>query len=243
MKDPDQHAREARDQAASDAQSLRDTAEKEGRKLAGTAGELGQARAEQTFEKGKAKAESQVDAVQAAVDDAAQRLDEEGHPFASYASELSGQLSTLSSRIENASLDDLVRDGRRVSRENPGLFMLGAVAVGFAASRFLKASEQRSESDYVDFASDDSFDDDADDYAYARASGTAYRPARPYRRAARAPITPVPHDSTATAGTPAAGAGVAASGSASSAGTSAPRVNPPVNDRETDSSVTSSTTA
>ena len=254
MNDPEKNAQQTRDKAASKAESVRQKAQEEGQKLAGTVNELGQARAEQTFEKGKVEAEHQVDAVQAAVDDAAHRLEEEGHPFASYASELSGQLSTLSSRIESASLDDLVRDGRRVSRENPGLFMLGAVAVGFAASRFLKASEQRSESDYADLSSDDSYEDDADDYAYARASGTPYRPAQPYRRAPRPPVTPVPRDSGmstgAVAGTSApvgsstgstgTSAGVSAN-TGTSASTTTPRVNPPVNDRDDGKSTSTST--
>lgn len=213
MNDSNTRAQDAKREATSQVESLRDTAQQEGRKLAGTVGELGQQRAEQTFEQGKQVAEGHVDAVQSAIGDAAQRLDEEGHPFASYASELSGQLSSLSDRIEHSSLDELVSDGRRVARENPGLFMLGAVAVGFAASRFLKASDQRSESEYLDGPDSDAFEDDIDEVAYARATG--YRRTRPYRRAARPPVQPVARDSAVNT----------AAGDVTT-----PRVNPPVND-------------
>lgn len=185
------------DKAAQDAKQHADAlagkAGQEAARVAETAKGAGKQRAEQEFERGKQVAEEHVGAVQNALGDAASRLEDEGHPFASYATELSGQLSSLSDRIENSSFDELVRDGRRVARDNPGLFMLGAVAVGFVASRFLKASERHDERDYVQM---DSFDDDDDDRheRYLAESGNSDVP---YRRAPVPPVTPVPRDSAA----------------------------------------------
>jgi len=191
----DGQADQAKQDARQHADALSSKAGEEAARVAETARDAGKQRAEQSFEQGKQVAEGHVDAVQHAVDDAAKRLEQEDHPFASYATELSNQLSSLSGRIESSSFDELVRDGRRVARTNPGLFMLGAVAVGFAASRFLKASERHDESDYVDM--DDEDEDDMHE-RYMSRSTQSYPDvdAQPYRRAASVPVTPVPRDSS-----------------------------------------------
>ena len=140
--DGEREARRVADTASKEARKLGDTARDEAAKLADTARHVGRDQAEKQLDRTKQVAEDQIGTVEAALDGAAERLREEDSPLASYASDLSSQLSGLSSRIESASVDDLARDGRRLARENPAMFMLGAVAVGFVASRFLKASEQ-----------------------------------------------------------------------------------------------------
>lgn len=95
------------------------------------------------FGKGKEVADEQLDTLSSTIDEAASRLDEDGHPLASYAAELSAQLGQLSTTIQSSSLDDVARSTHRLARDNPGLFMLGSVALGFAAARFIKASDER----------------------------------------------------------------------------------------------------
>jgi len=211
----DGQADKAKQDARQHADALGSKASAEAARVAETARDAGKQRAEQGFEQGKQVAEGHVDAVQHAVDDAAKRLQDEDHPFASYATELSSQLSSLSDRIESSSFDELVRDGRRVARTNPGLFMLGAVAVGFAASRFLKASERHDESDYIDLNDED--EDDVHERYMSRSTQSYPEPdAQPYRRAASVPVTPVPRDSSVGTGSVVGTPGAADTSSAGS---------------------------
>ena len=168
----EREARRAAGSAAEEARALGDTARDEAAKLAETAKDVGRGQAEKQFDRTKGVVEDQIGTVEAALDGAADRLERENSPLASYAHDLSSRLSGLSSRIESASVDDLARDGRRLARDNPALFMLGAVAVGFLASRFLKASDQ-ADRDYV-FDRDDDFDDGRGPRAYG-AYGDDYR--------------------------------------------------------------------
>lgn len=144
---PSAKAESAGSTARHEAGKARETIAGEAKAVAGQAKELGREHAERQFEHGKHTVEEQVDAVGSAVDDAAQRLRRENNPLASYAEELSGQLSRFSSGIENTSLDELAVKARRVARDNPGLFMLGSVVAGLAAARFFKASAEKERSD------------------------------------------------------------------------------------------------
>lgn len=143
-----QDARQAADKVSEEGRKLADTARSEAQKLADTAKDVGRDQAETQLERGKHVVGDQMETVEHALESAAERLRDDGSPLAGYASDLAERLSGLSSRIESATLDDLAGDAKRLSRENPGMFMLGAVALGFAASRFLKASE-RTDRDYV----------------------------------------------------------------------------------------------
>lgn len=49
-------------------------------------------------------------------------------------------LGEFADRMRNKSAEELLQEGARVARENPMLFLAGTVAVGFALSRFLRAS-------------------------------------------------------------------------------------------------------
>jgi hypothetical protein len=76
-----------------------------------------------------------------AIDGAADALETSGHETLSQAAAaLSDRVRTFSSYLENRRLEDLLGDARRLAQRNPGLFMAGGVALGFALSRFLKAS-------------------------------------------------------------------------------------------------------
>lgn len=79
-----------------------------------------------------------------AVGSAASRLSELQHEgLADYANRLSSQLSDVSGRLRDKSVDELADDLRRLAERNPALFLLGSVAIGIGLSRFAKASSDR----------------------------------------------------------------------------------------------------
>ena len=89
-----------------------------------------------------------------AVNTAAQELERQSPQVARYARDAAEGLNSLTRNIEGRNLNDLVRSATDLARSNPTLFMVGAVAAGFALARFMKSSapseEQRHESDYSD---------------------------------------------------------------------------------------------
>ena len=83
----------------------------------------------------------EADALSDAIDAAASNLDDQDREgLARYARELSSNLATAAGQIEGRSVDELANDAKRLARNNPALFMLGSIAVGFGLSRFFKAS-------------------------------------------------------------------------------------------------------
>jgi hypothetical protein len=94
----------------------------------------------QTLEQRKRSAADHINDIAQALERAAQQLDE---PLGSYASRAALGVGNLATRLREGSLDDLVEDTRRLARRNPALFLAGGIAIGFALSRFIKASGQR----------------------------------------------------------------------------------------------------
>jgi len=60
--------------------------------------------------------------------------------LARYTGEFANSVKSLADNLNNRSIDELGSDALRLARQNPTLFMLGSVAIGFALSRFVKAS-------------------------------------------------------------------------------------------------------
>ncbi|CAH0319099.1 hypothetical protein [Pseudomonas brassicacearum] len=56
-----------------------------------------------------------------------------------YLADMADSMTGLAGKLRNMSAEQLLHDGARLARDNPGLFMAGSVAVGFGLSRFLKA--------------------------------------------------------------------------------------------------------
>jgi hypothetical protein len=56
-----------------------------------------------------------------------------------YLADMADSMSGLAGKLRHKSAEQLLHDGSRLARENPGLFLAGSVAVGFGLSRFLKA--------------------------------------------------------------------------------------------------------
>jgi hypothetical protein len=65
--------------------------------------------------------------------------------LARYTGEFATSIKSLADNLNNRSIDELGSDAVRLARQNPTLFLLGSVAIGFALSRFVKASTVRPE--------------------------------------------------------------------------------------------------
>jgi hypothetical protein len=96
----------------------------------------------------KQKAESLYEGATTLTAEASAAIDRAADGFASSGQEtlsqataaLSDRVRTLSKYLEDRRLEDLIGDARQLARSNPTLFVAGGVALGFALSRFLKAS-------------------------------------------------------------------------------------------------------
>jgi hypothetical protein len=67
--------------------------------------------------------------------------DQEGP--AGLADQVAQRLSDVGSYMQRSSSDDLLRDAENLARRQPWLIAAGSLALGFVASRFLKASSER----------------------------------------------------------------------------------------------------
>lgn len=94
----------------------------------------------QKLESTKRSAADQIDQVAHALSRAGEELNQSQPTLANYASQFSSTVSTLAGRLRDGNLDELINETRALARRNPGLFLAGGVALGFALSRFLKAS-------------------------------------------------------------------------------------------------------
>jgi hypothetical protein len=95
----------------------------------------------QKIESGKRSAADQIDQVAQALSRAGEELNQSQPTLANYAGQIASTVSNFATRLRDGSMDDLVSDTRELARRNPGLFLLGGVAFGFALSRFLKAGD------------------------------------------------------------------------------------------------------
>ena len=62
--------------------------------------------------------------------------------LARYTGEFADSIKTLADTLNTRSIDELGTDALSLARKNPTLFLLGSVAIGFALSRFVKASSE-----------------------------------------------------------------------------------------------------
>ena len=56
-----------------------------------------------------------------------------------YLANMADSMSSLAGKLRSKSAEELLHDGADLARDNPGLFIVGSIAVGFGLSRFLKA--------------------------------------------------------------------------------------------------------
>jgi hypothetical protein len=65
-------------------------------------------------------------------------------PIAGYANKAADQVQGFAEYLEQSTVQDLIRDTEDFARQHSALFLGGALAIGFAAARFIKASSPRS---------------------------------------------------------------------------------------------------
>lgn len=100
--------------------------------------------AKEKTQEGMEKAAHGLDSISEAIDAAASKLDDENkHGLAQYAFRASESIAHLAENLQTRSIEDLAGEAKRMARNNPGLFLLGSVALGFGLSRFMKASGER----------------------------------------------------------------------------------------------------
>lgn len=113
-------------------------------KVRGEASKLrGQAtdKARSAAEDGKLRATDTLDSFARSIHDVAGNIEEQvGPQLAQYAHRAADTLDEFSTTLRNKSVDELVDDARSFVRRSPAIAIGAAVAVGFALSRFLKAT-------------------------------------------------------------------------------------------------------
>ncbi len=115
------------------------------------------AKARQATEEVKAQGKSQLDGYR---ETAADEIEKVAHSAEAAARELEGQdtlglsgyvsdmaqgMVRLSDNLRGKSVDELFQDVNRLARDNPTLFIVGSIALGFGLTRFAKASGRRAE--------------------------------------------------------------------------------------------------
>ncbi|HEY0144184.1 MAG TPA: hypothetical protein VGF48_25075 [Thermoanaerobaculia bacterium] len=111
-------------------------------KAAGLAGTAKQ-QANSLFETKKASALSEVGQLADALRRVGTEMDGSGMA-AGLISTAADRLQSVSSSLENRSLDDIKNDVERFARRNPAAFLGGAIVLGVIAARFLKSHGQTS---------------------------------------------------------------------------------------------------
>lgn len=133
----------------------RHTAEDAKNKAKGMASEAKE-RARSKGEQQKARATDEIEMLATALRDAGSQLDREDMATGRFIHAAADRLQNFSERLDSRDVDGLVREGRQWARRNPAAFLGSAVAIGFLASRFMKASSDDSE--WEDYGYDSGYD-------------------------------------------------------------------------------------
>jgi hypothetical protein len=89
----------------------------------------------------RSRAADTVHGIAEALHRTAETLHREQMPIAPYADRVADQIDAFSARIREQRWSDLLADAEAVAHRQPALFLVGAVAAGFIAGRFMTASE------------------------------------------------------------------------------------------------------
>jgi len=102
--------------------------------------------AKEKAQQGMGQAAQQADRLADTVDAVATSLSQQNREgLAEYARKLSQNLTTLAGHLQTRSVDELIDDAKQLARNNPSMFLLGSIAIGFGLTRFLRASDGRDE--------------------------------------------------------------------------------------------------
>jgi hypothetical protein len=108
-----------------------------------------QSAGKQKLESGKTTAGEGAEKIAGVFDEASKQLKEHDlQSLAEYANQIGGSIKSFSDQLRSRSVDDLLNDAQTMARRNPTMFLLGSMAIGFAITRFLKASAERKHSSY-----------------------------------------------------------------------------------------------
>jgi hypothetical protein len=100
-------------------------------------------RARSLFETQQHRAADQIEGVAQALHQAAQQLDQQNQGISSYVTSAADQVERLADTVRTRSLDDIIDQTERFARRQPELFVGGAMLLGLALGRFLRASSDR----------------------------------------------------------------------------------------------------
>lgn len=143
MPRPAEHGDFSAHRQASIAGELRQTAQSAGRaareQADAFASEIGQELGRKAEDE-KSKGIEALQSFAAAIDTAAREMERQSPQVARYVHQAAERMHSLSSTIDQRSINDLMRNATDLARSRPGMFFAGAVAAGFALSRFLKSS-------------------------------------------------------------------------------------------------------
>ena len=112
--------------------------------LARQAAEIARAEAQGAAERHKGTGAQQIHGVAEAVHGAAREIEGQLPQFAGYIHEAAAKLEIASAAVRDQSVEDLLGSVGRFARNQPLAFFGGAMLAGFALSRFLKSSSERS---------------------------------------------------------------------------------------------------
>ena len=125
--------------ARQEARHLGEQAREQARHLQQQASERGT----QMLEERKGWVTGEVDAVAYALHRSADELSADGSGAAQYAHWAADALDRVSQHLHQKDVKSLLRETQDFARREPGIVIGGALAVGFALTRFLKSSEPR----------------------------------------------------------------------------------------------------
>lgn len=132
----------ATEQAKQQGQQLATQARQQATKLANQGGE----QVKGQLANQKHQAAQRIMPVQTALRETAHQLRNQGQgPSAQYVDRATDQVERLSGYLRDTDVDEIIGEVRGVARRRPALFLGGAAALGFLATRFLKSSSQGQE--------------------------------------------------------------------------------------------------
>jgi hypothetical protein len=120
-------------------ESISEKAREQASTFAGTV----KSRARDFAEQQKSAGADQIGGVADAVEAAAGELERQMPLAAGYIEDVAKQLDTVASALRERSVDDMLGNVADFARKQPALFFGGAMAAGFALSRFAKSSANR----------------------------------------------------------------------------------------------------
>ena len=119
------------------------SATEQARAAAGSIGEQVKERVRNVAEEEKSAGADQLGGVADAMQKASDELKKTMPSAAQSIDDMAHRLGEFASSLRQRSVDDMLNEASAFGRRRPGAFFVGAVAAGFALSRFVKSSADR----------------------------------------------------------------------------------------------------